>query len=87
MAEQDAVCRPEERYGVGLRRDKNDLLLVPEDLAAARHGLDAVLAEERSWRELSVPAMSLIVFRHEVLMEFSRESLEFIAQAKREKAP
>jgi len=31
--------------------------------------------------------MSLIVFRHEVLMEFSRESLEFIAQAKRGKAP
>ena len=49
--------------------------------------LDAVLAEERGWRELSVPAMSLIVFRHEVLMEFSRESLEFIAQAKRGKAP
>jgi len=45
--------------------------------------LDAVLAEERGWRELPVPAMSLIVFRHEVLMEFSRESLEFIAQAKR----
>ena len=49
--------------------------------------LDAVLAEERGWRELSVSAMSLIVFRHEVLMEFSRESLEFIAQAKRGKAP
>jgi len=49
--------------------------------------LDAVLAEERGWRELPVPAMSLIVFRHEVLMEFSRESLEFIAQAKRGKAP
>ena len=49
--------------------------------------LDAVLAEERTWRELSVPAMSLIVFRHELLMEFSREALEFIAQAKRGKAP
>ena len=49
--------------------------------------LDAVLAEERGWRELPVPAMSLIVFRHEVLMEFSRESLEFIAQAKRGNAP
>ena len=49
--------------------------------------LDAVLAEERGWREFPVPAMSLIVFRHEVLMEFSREFLEFIAQAKRGKAP
>jgi hypothetical protein len=49
--------------------------------------LEAVLAEERGWRELPVPAMSLIVFRHEVLMEFSRMSLEFIAQARRRKAP
>jgi len=49
--------------------------------------LDAVLAEERGWRELTVPAMSMVVFRHEDLMEFSRESLEFIAQAKRGKAP
>jgi len=49
--------------------------------------LDAVLAEELGWRELPVPAMSLVVFRHEVLMEFSRESLEFIAQAKWGKAP
>ncbi len=32
---------------------------------------------QQGWRELPVPAMSLIVFRHEVLMEFSRESLEF----------
>ena len=56
----------------------------PQALAALEEG---VLAEERGWRELSVPAMSLIVFRHEVLMEFSRESLEFIAQAKRGKAP
>jgi len=49
--------------------------------------LDAVLTDERGWRELSVPSMSMIVFRHEELMEFSRESLEFIAQAKRGKAP
>lgn len=39
--------------------------------------LDAILADERGWRKLHVPAMDLIVFRHEVLMEFSRESLEF----------
>jgi hypothetical protein len=31
--------------------------------------------------------MSMIVFRHEDLMGFSRESLEFIAQAKRGKTP
>ena len=49
--------------------------------------LDAVLAEERGWRKLSVPSMSMIVFRHEVLTEFSRESLEFIVQEKRGKAP
>ena len=49
--------------------------------------LDAVLADERGWRELSVPAMSMIVFRHEDLMEFAMESLEFIAQEKRRKAP
>jgi glucosamine 6-phosphate synthetase-like amidotransferase/phosphosugar isomerase protein len=47
--------------------------------------LDAALAEERGWRELSVPPMSMIVFRHEVLTEFSRESLEFIVQEKRGK--
>lgn len=49
--------------------------------------LDAVLADERGWRELPVPAMSMVVFRHEDLMKFSREPLEFIAQAKRGKAP
>ena len=49
--------------------------------------LDAVLAEEPGWLELSVPAMSMIVFRHEDLMEFSMESLKFIAQEKRRKAP
>ena len=49
--------------------------------------LDAVLAEEPGWRELTIPAMSMIVFKHEDLMEFSREPLEFIAQEKRGKAP
>ena len=49
--------------------------------------LDAVLAEEPGWRELTIPAMSMIVFRHEDLMEFSREPIEFIAQGKRRKAP
>jgi len=49
--------------------------------------LDAVLADECGWRELPVPDMSMVMFRHEDIMEFSRESLEFIAQAKRGKAP
>jgi hypothetical protein len=49
--------------------------------------LDAVLVDERGWRELSVPSMSMIVFRHAVLTEFSSESLEFIVQEKRGKAP
>ncbi len=44
--------------------------------------LDAVLADERGWRDLSVPPMGMIVFRHEVLMEFLSESLEFIVQEK-----
>lgn len=49
--------------------------------------LDAVLAEEHGWRELSFSAMSMIVFRHEALKELSRQSLEFIVQEKRGKAP
>jgi len=43
------------------------------------------LAEKRGWRELSVLPMSMVVFRHEVLTKFSRESLEFIVQEKRGK--
>jgi len=49
--------------------------------------LDTVQADERGWRELPVPAMSMVVLRHEDLMEFSRESLEFIAQGKRARPP
>ena len=47
--------------------------------------LDAVLGEERGWCELSIPAMSLLVFRHRMLTDFSIEPLEFIAQARRRK--
>jgi hypothetical protein len=62
--------------------------------------LDAVLADERAclprrsrrrqgWRPLPLPLepMTMLVFRHESLMEFSRESFTFIAQGKRGKAP
>ena len=47
--------------------------------------LDAVLDEERGRRELDVPAMSLMVFRHRDLMDFSMEPFEFVAQARRRK--
>jgi len=49
--------------------------------------LDAVLADERGWRPLPLEPMTMLVFRHESLMEFSRESFTFIAQGKRGKAP
>ena len=52
--------------------------------------LDAVLADERAclprrsrrrqgWRPLPLEPMTMLVFRHESLMEFSRESFTFIA--------
>ena len=47
--------------------------------------LDTVLDEERGWRELEVPAMSLMVFRHRDLTDFSIEPFQFIAQARRRK--
>ena len=47
--------------------------------------LDAVLDEERGWFELSIPPMSLLVFRHRMLTDFSIEPFEFIAQTKRRK--
>ena len=47
--------------------------------------LDAALDGEQGWRELAVPAMSLVVFRHRMLTDFSIEPLEFIAQARRRK--
>ena len=42
--------------------------------------LDAVLDEERGWCELSIPPMSLLVFRHRMLTDFSIEPFQFIAQ-------
>ena len=42
--------------------------------------LDAVLAEEKGWRELPVPSMSLVVFRREDLAAYSVETFEFVAQ-------
>ena len=47
--------------------------------------LDAALDDERGWCELSVPAMSLLVFRHRMLTDFSIEPFEFVAQARRRK--
>ena len=47
--------------------------------------LDAVLDEERGWCELSISPMSLLVFRHRMLTDFSIEPFEFIAQAGRRK--
>jgi len=44
-----------------------------------------VLADERGWRPLPLEPMTMLVFRHESLMEFSRESFTFIAQGKRGK--
>ncbi|MCE2437024.1 MAG: hypothetical protein J4F97_03310 [Pseudomonadales bacterium] len=44
--------------------------------------MDAVLDEERGWCELSVPPMSLLVFRHWMLADLSIEPFDFIAQAR-----
>ena len=45
--------------------------------------LDAVLAEEKGWRELAVPSMSLVIFRREDLSGYSVEPFEFIAQERK----
>ena len=47
--------------------------------------LDAVLDTERGWRELTVPPMSLMLFRHRMLADCSIEPFEFIAQTRRRK--
>ncbi len=47
--------------------------------------LDAVLDEERGWRELSIPPISQLVFRHRLLADFSIEPFQFVAQARRRK--
>jgi glucosamine 6-phosphate synthetase-like amidotransferase/phosphosugar isomerase protein len=85
-------CRGQMTAVLASRLDPETILVLkgnkPLELYASDPAfLDAVLADERGWRELSVPAMSMIVFRHKVLTEFSRESLEFIVQEKRGKAP
>ncbi|MFH2075087.1 MAG: glucosamine 6-phosphate synthetase [Pseudomonadota bacterium] len=49
--------------------------------------LDVVLAEEKGWKELSIPPMSLAVFRHEDLGGFSLEPFEFIAQERKGMEP
>jgi len=45
--------------------------------------LDAVLAEEKGWREIAVPPMSLVVFRREDLAGYSVEPFEFVAQERK----
>lgn len=43
---------------------------------------DAVLADERGWRPLPLEPKTMLVFRHESLMGFSRGSFTFIAPGK-----
>jgi len=45
--------------------------------------LDAVLAEEKGWREIAVPPMSLVVFRRENLSGYLVEPFEFVAQERK----
>ena len=47
--------------------------------------LDAARDDERGWRELAVSPMSLMVFRHGDVMDYSTEPLEFVTQARRRK--
>jgi len=42
-----------------------------------------VLVEEKGWRELPIPPMSLAVFRRGDLAGYSVEPFEFIAQEKK----
>ena len=49
--------------------------------------LDAVLAEEKGWRELPVPPMSLVVFRRENLSGYLVEPFEFVAQERKGAEP
>ena len=49
--------------------------------------LDAVLAEEKGWREIAVPPMSLVVFRREDLAAYSVEPFEFVAQERKGAEP
>ena len=50
-----------------------------------RPSLDAVLDDERGWRELTVPTRSLMVFRHRDVMDYSIKPFEFVAHARRRK--
>lgn len=56
-------------------------------LATGAAWLDAVLAEEKGWRELPVPPMSLVVFRREDLAAYSVEPFEFVAQERKGAEP
>lgn len=45
--------------------------------------LDSVLVEEKGWRALPVPPMSLVVFRHENLITYHANTFEFVAQERK----
>ena len=49
--------------------------------------LDVVLAEEKGWREIAVPPMSMVVFRRENLSGYSVEPFEFVAQERKGAEP
>ncbi len=49
--------------------------------------LDAVLDEEPGWAELAIPPMSLMVFRHRMLSDFSIEPFGFVAQEGKRSRP
>ncbi|WP_170180102.1 hypothetical protein [Desulfoglaeba alkanexedens] len=46
-----------------------------------------MLAEEKGWRELPVPPMSLVVFRRGDLAGYSVEPFEFVAQERKRAEP
>lgn len=49
--------------------------------------LDAALAGEKGWREIPLPPMSLLVFRHDDLSGYSSEVFTFQTQARRVAEP
>ncbi|MBI5846186.1 MAG: glucosamine 6-phosphate synthetase, partial [Deltaproteobacteria bacterium] len=49
--------------------------------------LDVVLSEEKGWKDLPVPPMSLAVFRCDNLAGFSVEPFEFVAQERKGAEP
>jgi hypothetical protein len=69
------------------RKGKSSLRRKYETALKTRVALDAVLAEEKGWREIAVPPMSLVVFRREDLAAYSVEPFEFVAQERKGAEP